>query len=474
MTTTLTLTPDATTASVLITATTNAEGLTLTRTDQNGVAPVRLLAGQELEQAVAVRDHEPALVGPVRYTCTTTEPVELRRNHATSPRPLTTLPDGFGFAAGRWFGNGGAGAYSVVSGASDAPSGLTEYMRKTWTIAPNGFGASGDTGYQIRNFTTLEAGRTYIASAWIRASVARSIYWRLTARVNGNQGAPATDLWGPVQLIPAGEWVRVSRVFTMPAGQPQLVGILDSNTAFNGTAQNWQAGSTLDVAGLLVERGDELRSYFDGSFPSAQWTGAANASPSVIRGIETAERIVRFDEGAHEVATDVWSVVERPQYSARGRLTLAQSLTAGDRSSRHDIIGRPDPIFTMQRGGFRTGTVEVLCADVAQVEAFYQLQAQAGIVQVRTAALSPGQRLLSDLYVKVTGVTSATEQGTVPWKFRLRLDIAEVRRPTGPLLGAAVWTYAALPMPELGLTYEGLPRLFATYNDLAAGVRIDA
>lgn len=315
----------------------------------------------------------------------------------------------------------------------------------------------------------VEPGKTYTFSIYGRATKDRmSVAEVQFSTLSG--GSTFGQVAGPASLMQANTVVRRSVTVVAPAGANFATLVMTTQAGMPG----WVAGDYLEATAFLCEEGAELRPYFDGASTGAQWTGAVNNSQSVIRGIETAERIVRFDEGAHEVATDVWSVVERPQYSARGRLTLSQSLTAGDRSSRHDIIGRPDPIFTMQRGGFRTGTVEVLCADVAQVEAFYQLQAQAGIVQVRTAALSPGQRLLSDLYVKVTGVTSATEQGTVPWKFRLRLDIAEVRRPTGPLLGAAVWTYAALPMPELGLTYEGLPRLFATYNDLAAGVRIDA
>ncbi len=417
MTTTLTLTPDADTASVLLTAATDATGVTITRTDQNGVAPVRLLAGQQLGQAVAIRDYEPALVGPVRYTCTTTTAAELRRNHVRDPRLTST-----GYAQGNATASRQAGGGVIITrGAND---GYMDTGAMAVTVAaPFTLSMEVAEGVSVQLFKQGFAG---LATTSRREG--SRVYWT-------TNDANVTSVL--VRVRPA-------------------------------------ANSTAVVDRLMIERTDQVTAYFDGAAPGAEWTGTANASPSVIRGTETVEQIVRFDEGAHEVAADVWSVVERPQYGARGRVTLSQSLSAADRSTRHDIIGRPDPVFIMQRGGFRTGTVEVLCLDVAAVDAFYQLQGQAGIVQVRTAALSPGQRLVGDLYVKVTGVSSDTVQGSIPWRFRVRLDVAEVRRPTGPLLGAAVWTYAALPMPELGLTYEGLPRLFATYNDLAAGVRIDA
>ncbi len=64
------------------------------------------------------------------------------------------------------------------------------------------------------------------------------------------------------------------------------------------------------------------------------------------------------------------------------------------------------------------------------------------------------------------------EQGTAPWRFRVTLGVEEVRRPQGPLLGSALWTYDDLP--AAAASYGTLPMSFATYADLAAGVRADA
>lgn len=471
MTTTLTLTPDPGTASVLVQGTTDAAGVTLVRADQNGAVPVRLLAGQELGGAFAVRDHEPALVGPVRYTATTTEPVALRRNRAVDPRGASTNGTGGGAGAWapRWFGNGGNG--TVTHPVSDGPDGAqTVMIRKTWET----IGGAQDIAYSLTNSSefVVTPGQRLIVDSWLRTSWSDlgSVDYVCDLNVyyfdaNGQQ--VGEDRGQRAARGAANSWRRLDFDGIVPTGAVRAA----ITQIYYTDAQNLSFGATMDGTRLYLS--DKPGEYFDGSTPGAEWLGPPNASQSVIRGPEVVEQLVRFDEpGPLEVATDVWSMVERPQYSARGRLTLGQQLEAADRSSRHEIIGRPDPVFTMQRGGYRTGTIEVLCLDIAAVEGFYALMQQAGIVLLRASALSPGQRLVGDLYVKVRRVQSETVEGTAPWRFRVRVTVEEVRRPTGPLLGSALWTYDALA--GSGLTYETVPATFATYNDLAAGVVVDA
>lgn len=67
--TALALTPQPGTASVTLSVTAAPAGpVTLTRTDTNGTAPVRLRTGQApIAGAMVVQDNEPALTGPITY-----------------------------------------------------------------------------------------------------------------------------------------------------------------------------------------------------------------------------------------------------------------------------------------------------------------------------------------------------------------------------------------------------------------------
>lgn len=174
--------------------------------------------------------------------------VELRRNWATVPDGrtfVTTAGTNLGWLNTRWFGAGGAGTYTNVTGASDGPiPGITNYARKTWTTAPS---AGGDNGFETNQWQGMVAGAVYTVSGWIRCSAAHT---------NVGWDAWSYDATGVVQrtsqstfAVAAGVWRRFSIAATVPTtGATGIKFILDVD---GGTPV---VGETIDVTGLLVEQ----------------------------------------------------------------------------------------------------------------------------------------------------------------------------------------------------------------------------
>lgn len=217
-----------------------------------------------------------------------------RTNLATNPRATTG-----GLIAGearwnaRWYGSGGgAGTTTTVTGATDAPEGISTHMRKTWSAA----GGVSDTGfdhttpnYSVATLGTtglpVTAGVTYTFSSYMRASTVPSgTTFAMRAAFRDATGARILPLPTATSVTPtAGQWVRVSLTATAPAGATTVT--LGSDVSGAGT---WPVGATLDGTGLLVEQSPDLGPYFDGSTPAISthvygWTGAANASTSTER-----------------------------------------------------------------------------------------------------------------------------------------------------------------------------------------------
>lgn len=205
-------------------------------------------------------------------------------NLAVDPRATTlSLAAGNqGWNAARWFGSGGGGSNSLVTGASDGPVGITTYARKTWSAAPSSISGSGDTGYQ--NFGsgayTVSAGTTYAISCYLRPSVNRnfniSVY---QYNPDGTAFAPSRS-HGPTIAGPANQWTRVSYVYTVPTGVGRMGIVCDSTSSTANGAVNWAVGSTLDGTALMVTEGSTLTGYADGNSTDWVWNGTANNSTS--------------------------------------------------------------------------------------------------------------------------------------------------------------------------------------------------
>jgi hypothetical protein len=234
-----------------------------------------------------------------RYSDPYTGTVPTRTNLATNPRAATlTAPSGgLGWVA-RWFGNGGSGTTTLVTGAADGPAAsVTTYARKTWTVAPS-LGGSGDVGFQhTAGYSStgtqtigypVTAGTTYTLSTYLRASITMGItpppgwiirvVWRNAAGTflsNAPVGSPSVSL-------PAGTWTRITATVTAPAGAAYME-VITSNGG--NVVGGIPVGARLEGTAMLVEVAAAPGTYFDGSTPDTftidhAWTSTADASTS--------------------------------------------------------------------------------------------------------------------------------------------------------------------------------------------------
>lgn len=203
-------------------------------------------------------------------------------NLAYDPRAtLMAIPVGSaGWKNSRWFGSGATGNHVTVTGAVDGPVGITSYLRKTWTTAS---GTTSDLGLEHTvaasaagtntGALAIEGGKTYTLSSYIRSSVAYNgariqVWWR---DVTGNYISSDS---GPITVLTAGQWARLSLTTTAPANAVSvgIVSDLDS--------QSMPLGATLDGTGLMITEGSTLRSYADGTSTGWAWNGSPNAASS--------------------------------------------------------------------------------------------------------------------------------------------------------------------------------------------------
>lgn len=222
--------------------------------------------------------------------------VVVRKNLAHDPKATVdnTTWGIAGWKTSRWFGGGsGAGTHTFVTGAADGPvSGLSTYLRKTWTASGN---TNGDTGFEHTyggvNGVPVTEGTTYTVSSYLRPSGLR--YGAIQLNFYDSAGAlllTSVPAAGNTAL-PAGVWTRMIHTVAAPVSAVSMHAISDIDS---GTL--WAPGDTLDGTGLLIEEASIDLPYFDGSTAAADnltyaWTGTANASNSEQRGVNVSGRI---------------------------------------------------------------------------------------------------------------------------------------------------------------------------------------
>lgn len=190
-----------------------------------------------------------------------------------------------GWTTTRWYGGtGSAGTYERIV-ATDAPTGLTAYIRKTWTaIAGNGDLGIGLSGGATSAVSTtgipLKPSTTYTFSGWLRCST--------NYGASGSASGAQIDIWEhdatgafvarPVSLrygLVAGIWSKLSLTFTTSATTATAGFVLD----IDGVAPT--VGMTLDGTGIMLVEGVYTGVYCDGNTPSWRWIGVEGASQSV-------------------------------------------------------------------------------------------------------------------------------------------------------------------------------------------------
>lgn len=222
--------------------------------------------------------------------------VEVRRN--LSPQPVPMVNTGFTIAGG-------------TIGFTDGFAGRSSAVRHTRNDASAGRLAQiiGTAMTQLENFALV---------LQVRASEPLSgvnVYWR------GNTGSTSGQAPLATVDIPAGE--SEIRVYG------QAPNYVDNSGA--GWALVWSSGtvgSTLDVTGIQVEAGDSAGPYFDGSTSpdpdlTASWEGTANASASVLTGLQVAD-VTPAPPGTGVIG---YSTQDAP---LRGERALRYSLAEGE------------------------------------------------------------------------------------------------------------------------------------------------
>jgi hypothetical protein len=422
-------------------------------------------------------------------------------NYAIDPlaKQYHNTPGAVGYRNTRWFGTGGAGTYTLITGTTGPTgTGITTAVRKTWTTAAtagNGTGFANtygeSTGVSTQGFP-VSPGTTYTASAYVRANVtgktgSMELYWRDAA------GAILTSLNGTQVPLTANTWHRISVTATAPANADTVSVVTDVEAA------TWAVGNYIESTGLLLEKSDTLHAFHtdapadpNGFFMlRADANGAAGAvrmqegqtvsnGTLLVRDYEAAlTGHIEYSalsygynpatdqyEGmplttvttALNVETDVLTLAQLPQYRAEPDLITDFTAQRGTGTTIHQIINRPDPIAVLNSSTTRSGQIVYWCAERATADNLLALYQETEVLLLRF-----GGSGAKDLYHIPTGSTISLNREDYTWT--VTVDYQEVQAPVGPLLGAFGWTYEDVAAS----TYLTIRQSYASYADLFVG-----
>lgn len=207
------------------------------------------------------------------------EPVVFRTNHATMP-----IANGTGFA-GHNSGTGGSYTISWMTEQEDGPTGKITAYGRALTVASATSSSGGWLSYSDSTKRVPLVGETGDV-------ITISMYARYTGDAPSASRTFRVYLYNGTTLVQntnvtvtrmSGQWVRLSQTITA-LGPYTTISWWDYFTGGDPAP----AGSTFDIAGLLVTRGNELEDYFDGdgwdgdTVLTARWTGVVNASTSEL------------------------------------------------------------------------------------------------------------------------------------------------------------------------------------------------
>lgn len=261
-----------TNANIVVTA--NKGGWTAVTASKSGKVFVRSSFDNRTREVEGKAGVPASALGPEKLSRTN---LAMYPNGSLS-KPVTSAS--FGYAADRYAADG---QFRNVIGATDAPAGLTSYLRYTAgspALTTKGYGVhvSANVDYATPGayIAPVTAGETYTISSFFRGSSAGSAAIRLRFASDGAWTAPAFETYA--KYTP-GKWKLLSQTFTVPAGVTHL-GMNIQRTA--GVKPN----DTFDVTGLFVEKGaSSALPYFDGGTLDTQtnihkWVGSENSSSS--------------------------------------------------------------------------------------------------------------------------------------------------------------------------------------------------
>jgi len=296
--------------------------------------------------------------------------VEVRRNLATIPAATafaTNVAGSFGFMSDRWANEG---VYSLETGiVGPAGTGLTTAAALRTTVAR----AAGHGFHVLGNVEAASPATTYNAlpvspsqvvtiSCYVRKSgVSVGVAMRVRA-ADSNGAWLSSSFWPAATATVDGAWVRVSTTYTLPANSAWLVASISETSGTDAV------GDIFECTGLLIESSPALLPYFGGSYSpdtdlTAAWTGTANASASILTGLQVASTV---DWGTNRnVRSSQWSLLGKSMRviptSASSNDTFA--VVAGSDASLSGqgvtfVVGRTYTILATSRlAAAQTGTL---------------------------------------------------------------------------------------------------------------------
>lgn len=238
-------------------------------------------------------------------------------NMATDPRATTT-----DWTALRTFSEG---TYSFITAASDGPlSGLSSYVRKTWTTAAT---TNANTGFAVRRSDeapwSCTPGQPITVSAYMRntSMSTKNMYARIVWTTAS--GASVGSTTGEIFPVNSGSgWHRVNVTGTAPMNAVGFTLQLDVAAGF----LEWAVGDKLDATGALIESGTGTTEILGTNLctnPSFEvnligWTNVAGG-------------------GTVNVTREISSGYLSPSFSRMTWTTAASVATAGHISNRFNV-----------------------------------------------------------------------------------------------------------------------------------------
>lgn len=431
--TTFTATPNTATGAVTLSITQTASVQSITRSNGNGVATVRVATGQ-LPSATTgttiVTDYE-ASHGLNTYTAYLSG---TKTNLVGNPSFETDVSG--------W----------TLTGVTGSSTASFPQMIKSGTKMAQLSSDGTQTAPSISLLSTAQR-PPVTAGKWVgfrafTATESGGYETRLQLSFRNSSGTTVgTAATSPYVAAPFYDGVTHALVAQAPVGAVSVAAYIQYRDG-NATSTLVPVGKRMwvDAVQLVVseDEADAQRStqeFFEGTVPLGPVTATATLTidkPWLLVPISP-----HFSETV-ETITD---------YSA-GRETFA---------TVHQIIGRADPLVVMGKLGTRTGTLEFWAESLEDVNRLTRVFDRGEAVMLKQPV--PGM----DMYLAATSldVTPYSVEGPDNTRYRFAVSYQEVTRPYGDLAGALGWTFDALAADYA--SFNAVTAAFATFDDLTLG-----
>ncbi len=170
-----------------------------------------------------------------------------------------------GWGVANWQGGNGTALRDTTSASTGNAA-----FKLTWTTAS----VSVNSGI-LSTYAPTSPGSTYTVSAFVKTSVATSVFVNVRQYTAANGTGSISDLVGsPSSVsIPANTWTRVSTPVTVQPGYNSIALRLGLNYLPS-------VSHTFSADGLMVTAGSTLYNYADGNTANWVWNGTTNETSS--------------------------------------------------------------------------------------------------------------------------------------------------------------------------------------------------